>query len=165
MALLCACVFRAHVGAPSLLLAQAADDGRGSGEGGGAPRPRGPRLVDEIARLPSAATAGPGVQRHVEMLTCWIRGHLDWAHEICRYCRIDEQALLLANIRAAWPTSEFTVAMYKDTADAPGISFFTPLQDLTSDVFAVRKQLRSGFSPQDRSPHRKQFLRCDFINR
>jgi len=45
---------------------------------------------------------------------------------------------LLANIRAAQPTSEFAVAMYKDTADAPGLAFFTLLQDLTSDVSAVQ---------------------------
>lgn len=64
---------------------------------------------------------------------------------------------ILTNIRTAQPTSEFAVAMYKDTADAPGISFFTVLQDLTADLSAVQNGINhltplsggGGDAPED----------------
>jgi len=48
-------------------------------------------------------------------------------------------ATILSTIRAAQPTSQFAVAMYKDTADlGSGIPFFTVLQGLTADTGAVQ---------------------------
>jgi avermitilol synthase len=44
------------------------------------------------AQLPCFGAADPGVQRHVEMLRCWIRGHLDWARETGRYRPFHEPA-------------------------------------------------------------------------
>ena len=45
---------------------------------------------------------------------------------------------ILTNILGAQSTAQFAVAMYKDTADAPGIAFFTVLQNLTANVSAVQ---------------------------
>jgi len=44
------------------------------------------------AQLRSFGIADAGVQRYVAMLRCWIRGHLDWAHETGRYRPFDEPA-------------------------------------------------------------------------
>jgi hypothetical protein len=49
-------------------------------------------FLAQLARLPSFGIAEAGVQRYVAMLTCWIRGHLDWAHETGRYRPFDEPA-------------------------------------------------------------------------
>jgi hypothetical protein len=49
-------------------------------------------FLAEIAQLPSFGIADAGVQRYVAMLRCWIRGHLDWAHETGRYRPFDEPA-------------------------------------------------------------------------
>jgi hypothetical protein len=49
-------------------------------------------FLQEVEQLPSFGIADLGVQRYVEMLRCWIRGHLDWAHETGRYRPSDEPA-------------------------------------------------------------------------
>jgi hypothetical protein len=42
-------------------------------------------FLEEIEQLPCFGLANASVQRYVTMLKCWIRGHLDWAHETGRY--------------------------------------------------------------------------------
>jgi hypothetical protein len=49
-------------------------------------------FLKEVDQLPSFGMADASVQRFVEMLRCWIRGHLDWAHETGRYRPFDEPA-------------------------------------------------------------------------
>jgi hypothetical protein len=53
-------------------------------------------FLQEVEQLPSFGVANEGVQRYVTMLTCWIRGHLDWAHETGRYRPFEEQTIGLA---------------------------------------------------------------------
>lgn len=43
------------------------------------------RFIQDVELLPSFGAADPEVRRYVEMLRCWIRGHLDWARETGRY--------------------------------------------------------------------------------
>jgi len=43
------------------------------------------RFIQDIELLPSFGAADPAVRRYVEMLRCWVRGHLDWARETGRY--------------------------------------------------------------------------------
>jgi 5-epi-alpha-selinene synthase len=49
-------------------------------------------FLQEVEQLPSIGVAHAGVQRYVEMLRCWIRGHRDWAHETGRYRPFDVPA-------------------------------------------------------------------------
>jgi avermitilol synthase len=49
-------------------------------------------FLQEVEQLPSFGPANAGVRRYVEMLKCWIRGHLDWAHETGRYRPFDVSA-------------------------------------------------------------------------
>jgi 5-epi-alpha-selinene synthase len=49
-------------------------------------------FLQEVEQLPSFGIADAGVQRYVEMLKCWIRGHLDWAYETGRYRPYGEPA-------------------------------------------------------------------------
>jgi 5-epi-alpha-selinene synthase len=58
-----------------------------------------------VEQLPSFGAADADVECYVEMLRCWIRGHLDWAHETGRYRpfeeRTGEQAAEQADTQAA----------------------------------------------------------------
>jgi hypothetical protein len=47
-------------------------------------------FLGEVERLPSFGVAAGSVRRHVEMLRCWIRGHLDWAQETGCYQPFDD---------------------------------------------------------------------------
>jgi hypothetical protein len=47
-------------------------------------------FLQEVEQLPSFGIANAAVQRYVTMLQCWIRGHLDWAHETGRYRPFEE---------------------------------------------------------------------------
>jgi len=49
-------------------------------------------FLRETAQLPSFGATDACVRRHVEMLKCWIRGHLDWARETGRYRPLEEPA-------------------------------------------------------------------------
>ena len=62
-------------------------------------------FLREVAQLPSFGIADPCVQRLVEMLRCWIRGHLDWAHETGRYRPFDEPAWGHASQSAGKPAA------------------------------------------------------------
>jgi hypothetical protein len=42
-------------------------------------------FIQDVELLPCFGAADPEVRRYVEMLRCWIRGHLDWARETGRY--------------------------------------------------------------------------------
>jgi 5-epi-alpha-selinene synthase len=42
-------------------------------------------FLHDLAQLPSFGAADADVQCYVTMMRCWIRGHLDWAHETGRY--------------------------------------------------------------------------------
>ena len=57
-------------------------------------------FVREAAELP-ALGADPKVGRYVEMLMCWIRGHLDWARETGHYRPSDAHAAPSAGVAAA----------------------------------------------------------------
>jgi avermitilol synthase len=50
------------------------------------------RFLVEVEQLPSFGAADAGVQRYVDMLRSWIRGHLDWAHETGRYRPFEDPA-------------------------------------------------------------------------
>jgi hypothetical protein len=62
-------------------------------------------FLREVEQLPSFGIADPAVQRLVEMLRCWIRGHLDWAHETGRYRPFDEPAWGHASQSAGKPAA------------------------------------------------------------
>lgn len=47
-------------------------------------------FLEAIEQLPSFGAADGDVARYVGMLRCWIRGHLDWAHETGRYRPFEE---------------------------------------------------------------------------
>jgi hypothetical protein len=59
------------------------------------------RFLQEVEQLPSFGLDHADVQRYVEMLRCWIRGHLDWAHETGRYHPEGEPATPRASRPAA----------------------------------------------------------------
>ena len=50
-------------------------------------------FLEEVDQLPSFGVADAGVARYVEVLQCWIRGHLDWAHETGRYRPVVESTV------------------------------------------------------------------------
>jgi 5-epi-alpha-selinene synthase len=49
-------------------------------------------FLGEVEQLPLLGVVGAGVERYVETLRCWIRGHLDWASETGRYRPFDPRA-------------------------------------------------------------------------
>jgi hypothetical protein len=68
------------------------------------------RFLQEVEQLPSFGVANASVRRYVTMLTCWIRGHLDWAHDNGRYRPFDEPAAELAATRVTAPTAQLAAA-------------------------------------------------------
>ena len=60
----------------------------------------------DVEQLPYFGLADVGVQRYVAMLRCWIRGHLDWAHETGRYRPLDEPCAT----QAARPAEQLAAA-------------------------------------------------------
>ena len=60
-------------------------------------------FLQEIEQLPSFGAADADVQRYVEMLRCWIRGHFDWAHETGRYRPFELQTGEITAEMAAQP--------------------------------------------------------------
>jgi hypothetical protein len=49
-------------------------------------------FLQEVEQLPCFGAADASVRRYVDMMRCWIRGHVDWAYETGRYRPFDESA-------------------------------------------------------------------------